>query len=164
LQLTPGIAYSGPVTMACSGAPSTTTCTVTNPVQLTAGTPAAVSVTVTTQQRSLLPNSRRPNSPLSPYLMLVVLSMCMAVLAVRNQLKQSGGFMPRRLAYAGSLLILVLAGYGLAGCAGGGISVVTPISSGTQKGTYTLTLTPTATSMSGKPLQLSPIQLTLTVN
>jgi hypothetical protein len=164
LQLTPGIAYSGPVTMACSGAPSTTTCTVTNPVQLTAGTPAAVSVTVTTQQRSLLPNSRRPNSPLSPYLMLVVLSMCMAVLAVRNQLKQSGGFMPRRLAYAGSLLILVLAGYGLAGCAGGGISVVTPISSGTQKGTYTLTLTPTATSMSGKPLQLSAIQLTLTVN
>jgi hypothetical protein len=163
LQLTPGLAYSGPVTMACSGAPSTTTCTVTNPVQLTAGTPAAVSVTVTTQQRSLLPNSRGPNTPLSPYLMLVVLSMCLAVLALRNQLKQSGGFMPRRLAYAGSLLILVLAGSGLAGC-GGGVSVVTPITTGTQKGTYTLTLTPTATSISGKPLQLSPIQLTLTVN
>jgi hypothetical protein len=164
LQLTPGIAYSGPVTMACSGAPSTTACTVTSPVQLTAGTPATVSVTVTTQQRSLLPNSGRPNSPLSPYLIFVLLSMCMAVLAVLNQLKQSTGFMPRRLAYVGSLLILVLAEYGLAGCAGGGVSVVTPISSGTQKGTYTLTLTPTATSTSGKPLQLSPIQLTLTVN
>jgi len=166
LQLTPGIAYSGPVTMACSGAPSTTTCTVTSPVQFTASTPATVSVTVATQQRSLLPNSQRPNSPLSPYSMRVILSMCMAVLAVLNQLKQSGGFMPRRLACGGSLLILVLAGYGLAGCGGGSISVVTPISSGsgTQKGTYTLTLTPTATSMSGKPLQLSPIQLTLTVN
>jgi len=167
LQFTPGIGYSGPVTMTCSGAPTTTTCTVTNPVQLTSGTPASVSVTVTTQQRSLAPISdRRPNSPLSPYLMLILLGTCLAVLAVLNQLKQSGGFMPRRLAYAGSLLILVLAGYGLAGCAGGGVSVVTPISSGsgTQKGTYTLTLTPTASSMSGKPLQLSSIQLTLTVN
>jgi Domain of unknown function (DUF1929)/Legume lectin domain/PKD domain len=165
LQLTAGLAYSGPVTMACSGAPSTTSCTVTSPVQLTAGAPATVSVTVTTQQRSLAPISdRRPNSPLSPYWMLILLSTCLAVLAVLNQLKQSGGFMPRRLAYAGSLLILVLAGYGLAGCGGGGISVVTPITTGTQKGTYTLTLTPTATSMSGKPLQLSPIQLSLTVN
>ena len=100
---------------------------------------------MTTQQRSLLPYSdRRPNSPLSRYLMLVLLSMCVAVLAVLNQLKQSGGFMPGRLAYAGSLLILVLVGYGLAGCAGGGVSVVTPITTGTQKGTYTLTLTPTA--------------------
>ena len=34
--------------------------------------------------------------------------------------------MPGRLAYAGGLLVLVLAGYGLSGCAGGGVSVVTP--------------------------------------
>jgi hypothetical protein len=98
--------------------------------------------------------------------MLLILSMCLAALLVLNQLKQRGGFMPGRLAYAGGLLVLVLAGYGLAGCASGGMSVVTPppTTTGTQKGTYTLTLTPTASSMSGKPLQLSPIQLTLTVN
>jgi hypothetical protein len=164
LQLTPGTGYSGSVTMACSGAPSTTTCTVTNPVQLTAGTPTAVTVTVTTQQRSIVPNTdRRPNSPLSRYFMLLLLSACVAVLVMLNQLKHSGGFMPGRLAYAGSLLILVLAAYSLAGCAGGA-SVVTPISTGTQKGSYTLTLTPTASSVGGKPLQLAPIQLTLTVN
>jgi hypothetical protein len=90
--------------------------------------------------------------------------MCLAALAMLKQRKHSGGFMPGRLAYAGGLLVLVLAGYSLTGCAGGGVSVVTPTPTGTQKGTYTLTLTPAASSMSGKPLQLSPIQLTLTVN
>jgi hypothetical protein len=168
LQLTPGVGYSGPVTMACSGAPATTVCTVTNPIQLTAGTPASVSVSVTTVKSSLVPNSdHRPNLPPFSYLMLLVLSLCLAALVMLKQLKQSGGLVPRRLAYASALLILVLSGYGISGCAGGGLSVVTPTppsTTGTQKGTYTLTLTPAASSMSGKPLQLSPIQLTLTVN
>jgi hypothetical protein len=98
--------------------------------------------------------------------MLRILSMCLAALAILNQLKRSVGFMPGRLAYTGALMVLVLAGYALAGCASGGMSVVTPppTTTGTQKGTYTITLTPTASSMSGKPLQLSAIQLTLTVN
>ena len=105
--------------MACSGAPATTTCTVTNPVQLTAGAPASVSVTVTTQKPSLVPNSnRRPNPPPSRYLMLLLLSMCLAALAILNQLKHGDGFMPGRLAYAGGLLVLVLAGYGLSGLRG----------------------------------------------
>jgi Domain of unknown function (DUF1929)/Legume lectin domain/PKD domain/Abnormal spindle-like microcephaly-assoc'd, ASPM-SPD-2-Hydin/Quinohemoprotein amine dehydrogenase, alpha subunit domain III len=168
LQLTPGAGYSGPVTMACSGAPATTLCTVTNPIQLTTGTPTSLNVTVSTMARSLpVANSdRQPNPPASRYLMMVIFSMCLAAFAMFNQPKQSRGFAPRRLAYAGGLLILVLAGSGIAGCASGGTSVVTPTpgTSGTQKGTYTLTLTPTASSMSGKPLQLSPIQLTLTVN
>ena len=165
LQLTPGTGYSGSVTMACSGAPATTTCTVTNPIQLMAGAPASVSVTVTTQKPSLVPNSsRQPNPPPSVYLLLLLLSMCLASLAILNQRKHGDGFMPGRLAYAVGILVLVLAGYGLSGCASGGVSVVTPTSTGTQKGTYTLTLTPTASSTSGKPLQLSPIQLTLMVN
>jgi hypothetical protein len=165
LQLTPGTGYSGAVTLACSGAPATTTCTVTNPIQLMTGTPASVSVTVTTQKPSLAPDSdRRPNPPPSRYLILLLLSVCVAALAILNQLKQNRGSMPGQLAYASGLLVLVLAGYGLAGCSSGGVSVVTPTSTGTQKGTYTITLTPTASSTSGKPLQLSPIQLTLTVN
>ena len=165
LQLTPGTGYSGAVTMACS-APATTTCTVTNPIQLMAGTPASVTVSVTTQKPSLVPNTdRRPNPPPSGYLLLLLLTMCLALLATLNQLKQSGPFMPGRLAYVSGLLVLALAGYALSGCASGGVSVVTPPTTGTQKGTYTLTLTPTASSMSGKPLQqLSPIKLTLNVN
>ncbi len=167
LQLTAGIGYSGPVNMVCSGAPATTVCTVTNPVQLTTGAPASVNVTVTTMKSSLAPNTdRRLNPPPSRYLMLLILSMGLAALVLLNQLKHSGGFMPGRFAYAGGFLVLVLAGYGLAGCASGGVSMVTPppTTTGTQKGTYTLTLTPTASSMSGKPLQLSSTQLTLTVN
>jgi Domain of unknown function (DUF1929)/Legume lectin domain/PKD domain/Glyoxal oxidase N-terminus/Quinohemoprotein amine dehydrogenase, alpha subunit domain III len=165
LQLTPGIGYSGPVTMACSGAPATTTCTVTNPIQLTSGAPSSVNVAITTVKSALAPyGDRRPKLPPSSYLLLLILSMCLAALAMLNQLKQSSGFMPGRLAYASGLLVLVLGGYGLSGCAGGGVSMVTQSTTGTQKGTYTVTLTPTASSMSGKPLQLSPIQLTLTVN
>jgi hypothetical protein len=129
------------------------------------GTPASVNVSVTTQKPSLVPNTdRRPNPPPSDYLMLILLSMCLAALAILNQLKQSGRSMPGRLAYAGGLLVLILGGYGLSGCGSSGASSVTPTSTGTQKGTYTLTLTPTASSMNGKPLQLSPIQLTLNVN
>jgi hypothetical protein len=116
----------------------------------------------------LSPNGDRgPNLPTSRYLILFLVSMCLAALAMLNQLKHRGGFLPGRLGYAGGLLVLVIAGYGLTGCASGGMSVVTPnppSTAGTQKGTFTLTLTPTASSMSGKPLQLSPIQLTLTVN
>jgi hypothetical protein len=126
-----------------------------------------VSVTVTTVKPSLAPNSdRRPSPPPLRYLILLLLSMCAVALATLKRLKQNGGFMPGRPAYAGGLLVLVLAGYGLTGCGGGGVSVVTPTPTtpGTQKGTYTLTLTPTASSMSGKPLQLPPMQLTLTVN
>jgi hypothetical protein len=118
---------------------------------------------------SLAPNTdRRLNPPPSRYLMLLILSMYLAALVLLNQLNHNGGFMPGRLAYAGGFLVLVLAGYGLAGCASSGMSVVNPnpapTITGTQKGTYTLTLTPTASSINGKPLQLSPIQLTLTVN
>jgi len=125
-----------------------------------------MNVTVTTMKSSLAPNTdRRLNPPPSRYLILLILTMCLAALLVLNQLKHRGGFMPGRFSYAGGFLVLVLAGYGLAGCASGGVSTVTPPpTTGTQKGTYTLTLTPTASSMSGKPLQLTPIQLTLTVN
>lgn len=165
LQLTPGLGYSGSVTMACSGAPATTTCTVTNPVQLTSGASSSVSVTVTTVKSSIAPISdRRPNLPAPPYLMLLLPGIYLAAVALLHKFKQNGGFMPGRLAYASGLLTLILVAYGLAGCAGGGVSVVTPNPTGTQKGTYTLTLTPTASSMSGKPLQVAPIQLALAVN
>jgi Domain of unknown function (DUF1929)/Legume lectin domain/PKD domain/Glyoxal oxidase N-terminus/Quinohemoprotein amine dehydrogenase, alpha subunit domain III len=167
LQLAPGSGYSGPVNMACSGAPATTSCTVTNPVQLTSGTSAAVTVTVTTLKSSLVPNIvRQPNLPPSLYVMLLVLTMFVALLAMLKQLQKIGGLMPGRLAHAAGFAVLVIAGYALTGCASGGMSVVnpTPTVSGTQKGTYTLTLTPTAASVSGKPLQLAPIQLTLNVN
>ena len=166
LQLTPGAGYSGNVTMTCSGAPAGASCSVSNPISLTTGSPTPFGVTVTTAARSfLIPYSnRRPAPPAVPYRMLVTVILCFAMLSALYQFKLRGGFTPRQLAYSGGFLILVLAVCGLAGCAGGGTSSGPVSQTGTQKGTYTLTLTPTATSTIGKPLPLTPIQLSLTVN
>jgi hypothetical protein len=168
VQLTPGAAYSGSVTMACSGAPATTTCTVANPIVLTAGTPTSFNVTVATTARSLLPlyPHSRPR-PTGPYLIPGVLTILLAMLGAAYLIRARGSCNPRQLAYGGGVLILLLAAYGLAGCASGGSSSGGGGgggTSGTQAGTYTLTLTPTANSTTGKPLQLTASQLTLKVN
>jgi hypothetical protein len=54
----------------------------------------------------------------------------------------------------------------LAGCGGGssGAAAVVPAPLVTPSGTSAITVTLTAMSASGKPIQLQPIQLTLTVN
>jgi len=168
VKLAAGAGYSGSVTMACSGAPATTSCTVANPVALTGGTTTTFSVMVATTARSLLLPfaDRGPKPPSVPYVLLISLGMAMAICAALYVSRLRTLSTPRRLAYGGGLLVLVLAAYGLAGCASGGSSGGGGGggTSGTQKGTYTLTLTPTANSTGGKPLQLAPIQLTLTVN
>jgi Abnormal spindle-like microcephaly-assoc'd, ASPM-SPD-2-Hydin len=170
LQLMPGAGYSGSVTFACSGAPATASCSVANPVALTNGTPATVAVTVTTTARSFLePTANRQPAPRSaPYMLLATLGACFAMLAALYQFRLRGGMTLRQLGYSGAFLALVLAVCGLTGCAGGSSSTpppsTPPPSTGTQAGTYTLTLTPTATSTSGKPIHIAPTQLTLTVN
>jgi len=167
VKLAAGAGYSGSVTMACSGAPATTTCTVANPIVLNSGATTTFSVMVSTTARSLLLpfTNRQPNSP-TPFLLLLSLAVCTAIFAAFYPSRLRALSRQRQLAYAGGVLVLVLAVYGLAGCASGGGSSGGGGggTSGTQKGTYTLTLTPTATSTGGKPLQLAPIQLTLTVN
>jgi hypothetical protein len=169
VKLAAGPGYSGSVTMACSGAPATTTCTVANPIALTSGMTTAFSVTVATTAKSLLlpfPN-RQPQPPLAPYVLLTTVGTAMALFGALYLSRLRSLSTPRRFAYGGGLLVLVLTAYGLAGCASGGGSSGGGGgggTSGTQKGTYTLTLTPTANSTAGKPLQLAPIQLTLTVN
>ena len=166
LQLTPGSGFSGTVTMACSGAPATTTCSVANPIVLTSGTPSTFSVMIATTARAvLLPFADRPPTlPSTPYLLLVA-GLCAAVFAAFYPSRLRALPAQRQFAYGGGVLVLVLAASGLAGCASGGSTGGGGGgTSGTQKGTYTITLTPTATSIGGKPLQLSPIQLTLTVN
>jgi hypothetical protein len=115
----------------------------------------------------LLPFShRQPEQPFAPYVLLIALVICTSIFVALYAFKLRAASTSQRLAYAGGLLVLVMAAYGLAACASGGSSGDGGGggTSGTQKGTYTLTLTPTASSTGGKPLQLMPIQLTLTVN
>src|SRR5262249_10052481 len=61
-------------------------------------------------------------------------------------------------------LVLFFA-FGLTSCGGGSSNVITPppVQVVTPAGTSTITITPKATSSTGKPIQLVPIQLTLTV-
>jgi hypothetical protein len=65
-------------------------------------------------------------------------------------------------AFAG-LNMAAFAGLNMAGC-GGGSAVVTSPPIITPAGTSTIVITPTALSSTGQPLQLQPIQLTLSVN
>jgi hypothetical protein len=166
LQLTAGGGYTGAVTMTCSGAPLTTTCTVTNPIQLTSGSATTFGVTVTTMARGVaLPVARtRPLPPFTLPMALFSVACALGLLALRNGAR-SRWVSSRQWAYCGGIAALVLCLYAAAGCAsGGGSSTNPPPTTGTQKGTYTVTLTPTANSTNGKALQLSPITLTLTVN
>lgn len=78
---------------------------------------------------------------------------------------------PRRLAlggvYAATAFFLILGViFAATGCGGGSTTAAAPQLPQvvTQQGTSMITITPSATSASGKPLQLQPIQLTLTVN
>ncbi len=164
VQLTPGAGYSGSVTMACSGAPATTACTVSNPIQLSAGTAATFTVMVTTTARSfLIPQaSREPKPPAMPLVTLILVIASAVLLGSIYQFLPRERFTQRQLVCCGAAFIVVITLLSVSGCASGGSSPGP--TTGTQKGMYTLTLTPTATSVSGKPLQLTPIQLTLIVN
>ncbi len=166
LQLTPGAGYSGTVTMTCSGAPATTNCSVANPIVLTSGSPTTFAVTVTTMARSFVVpySNRQPALPVAPYILSLLASLSLAALAALYTFKLRGKITSRQLACSSAILILALAVFGIAGCASGGSSSGSGTTVGTRAGTYTLTLTPSANSMTGQPLQLSPIQLTLVVN
>jgi len=91
-----------------------------------------------------------------------ILLFCLVSDARRNGTQQ-----PRRLALAGAFATLLLVvGFASTGCGGGSYSTPPPPPPPlvTPHGTSTITINPAAMSASGKPLQLQPIQLTLTVN
>ena len=66
--------------------------------------------------------------------------------------------------FASMLAAILIAGvFHATGCGGGTTATARPAIQ-TPQGSSTITVTPSAMSLSGKPLQLQPIQLTLTVN
>jgi hypothetical protein len=72
---------------------------------------------------------------------------------------------PRRIAFGGAFAAVILfTTLTTTGCGGGSYATTAPPPVITPQGTSTITVTPTAVSTSGKPLQLQAIQLTLTVN
>ena len=145
--------FSSAVSLACTGAPSQSTCTV-SPTSATPGSsPVPFTVTVATQAPSLIVplfSTRR-----APPLALFPLAFAFALLLFLRA--NAAVTYPGRRAVVSSFALFLLTLLCVAACGGGGYSSG-PSNYGTPKGTYTLTITGTANNVT------RPLSLTLTVN
>jgi len=171
LQLTPGAGFTGTVSLACSGTPLGATCQVPPTVVIANGAPAPFTVTVSTKGAAGLPLSmpwRFPPPARIRVLLLLAFAMLLVTIA-RNHRISDDSRGAGRLALGGALIAILLCSVIYAtGCGSGSAvttppPIITPPSVVTPSGTSTITITPAAMSSSGQPLQLPPIQLTLTV-
>ena len=168
LQLTPGAGFTGTVALSCSGAPLGAVCQAPSNVSLANG-PATFNVTVTTSGPALLPPSIPLRFPPLSRMPLVALTLFALLLFLFAFFRNHDPALPRTAcgncpALCGVLFAAILSiTFVLAGCGGGSASVTPPPPVITPSGTSTITISLSATSSTGQPLQLQPIQLTLTV-
>jgi Abnormal spindle-like microcephaly-assoc'd, ASPM-SPD-2-Hydin len=155
LQIAPVNGSTGSVTLACTGAPQYSTCTVnpTAPIMLTGNSTAFATVTVATGQAVTTSAGLRSRGWLGAGSQLLSLVMPLGLAAARRRRR----FIVALLGFA---TLLLLAGCGL-GVSAGSSSVVTgtgntPVNA-TPSGTYTITVTATAPGLSRS------VQLTLNV-
>ncbi len=165
LQLTPGAGYSGTVSLACSGAPLNATCQVPASVSIANGAPAPFTVTVSTRGGAMSPPSiPRRFVPPSEIRVLILLALALVlVITAKNRWMFDGAVGARRWAWSGALTTVLLCSVIYAAGCGSSSVTTTPPPIVTPPGNSTIVVTPTAMSSSGQPLQLQPIQLTLTV-
>jgi len=169
LQLTPGAGFTGTVSLSCSGAPLAAVCQVPASVSLANGV-ATFNVTVTTSGPAQLPPTgpfRVPpisRVPLPVAILLVLLLFSSFTLFSKNRRAFQLVTRRSRLALRGVLSAAIFfITFAVAGCGGGSPAVTPPPPVITPSGTSTITVSLSATSSTGQPLQLQPIQLTLTV-
>jgi len=166
LQLTPGAGFTGTVSLSCSGAPLGAVCQVPAGVSLASGA-ATFTVNVTTSGPAQLPPSaplRIPpisHVPASAPTLLALFFLLLAFFCKNRRAFQLAA-LKNCLVLCGAVSILCIT-FALTGCGGGSAAVTPPPPVVTPSGTSTLTISLTATSSTGQPLQLQPIQLTLTV-
>jgi 6-phosphogluconolactonase (cycloisomerase 2 family) len=170
LQLTPGSGFSDTVSLSCSGAPLGAVCQAPASVSLANGAATTFTVTVTTSGPALLPPAtplRLPPTSHMPPLALLSLAMLLLFFALAGKIYRAFDRATDRnhLALYGVLSAAVLcAAFAFAGCGGGSsVALQPPPPIITPSGTSTITITLAANASSGQPLQLQPIQLTLTV-
>jgi hypothetical protein len=166
LQLTPGPGFIGTVSFTCSGTPLGAACQVPSNVSFTNGSAVLFTVTVTTSGSAVLPPSipvRFPpisGVPLLPFVAFaLVLLICLVGFRAFERATGKNRFVACGL-FTATIFCVIL---GTAGCGGGNAAVQPPPPIVTPLGTSTIVITPSAMSPSGQPLQLQPIQLTLTV-
>ncbi|MGC2531270.1 MAG: choice-of-anchor D domain-containing protein, partial [Candidatus Acidiferrum sp.] len=179
LQITPGAGFTGSVSFTYSGAPLGAAIQGPSSLQISNGSATPFMVSVTTSGASssggILPFSNLPR--LKPFLALRALPNLIAGFLLLLLL--AFGFCARHdsrprsacFAYSGGLCFLALflvlvTTLGAAGCGGGSSASTTtpPPLVVTPQGISNIVVMPAATSVNGQPLQLQPIQLTLTVN
>src|SRR5215469_8745543 len=154
LQVSPLNGFASAVSLACTGAPSMSMCTV-SPTSVTPGTSAAsFTVTVATQAPSLVvPHISTRRAPPAAFFPL---ALAFALVLLLFFHASSIPIRPGRRALVSCLTVLLFAGLCLSACGGGGYTP--PSNPGTPKGTYTLTVTGTSNSVS------HTLTLTLNVN
>jgi hypothetical protein len=173
LQITSGAGYTGTVSLAFTGAPLGATIQGPSTLQISNGSAAPFTVSVTTSggASDIPPMSKTPR--LKPFPILrtapglnVVISLLLLLASGVRHLSEAP---TRRLVFSAAFsaiifLAMLSAMLVAAGCGGGSAAITTPPQIVTPQGQFIIIVTPSATSANGKPLQLQPIQLTLTVN
>lgn len=157
--------------LSCSGAPLGAACQLPSTLQISNGNAAPFMVTVITSGKSvgIFPFSNMPRSTPFPLLRTVpgLAAGSLLLLLLAFGAKRYSNAHARRLVFAGAfaaIMFLEMLGV-MSAVAGGGSSAITsPPQIVTPQGQSTITVTPSAASAGGKPLQLQLIQLTLTVN
>ncbi len=134
LTLAANATFSGPVALACSGAPANASCSV-NPATVTlapgGSTSATLVVSTTTEKAAAIPG----NAPFSTSSGVLSFALLAGIFA--------GWRSKRRLLLSLSLVVFIVAGIGLTGC--GSSSPVNTVA----KGSYTITVTATPSGSSG---------------
>jgi FG-GAP-like repeat/Abnormal spindle-like microcephaly-assoc'd, ASPM-SPD-2-Hydin len=163
LSLGAGGGFSGNVTLSCTGAPATTTCSVLpGTVSVGGATAPTATVTVTTTARSEVPLPVGHDSPREfrsrPTVLLASL-VAMLILAWTCITRKNPAL---RWAPVLTMVLVLVLGITLTSCGGGssgggGGTVVT----GTRAGTYTITVSATATA--GSTMLTHTTKLTLIV-
>ena len=169
LQITPGPGYTGSVTLAYSAPPLGANIQAPSTLQISNGNAVALTVMLTTSGSAAAPPfTFIPRATPLPALRLVqALAPCILLLfLLAFATWHDSGLRPKRLAFGGAFAtIAVLLLLTTTGCGGGSTSVAAPPPPQvvTPQGSSIIVVTPSAMSASGQPLQLQPIQLTLTV-
>jgi hypothetical protein len=169
LSLVPAGGFNLPVTISCSGAPSLATCNVSPSVTPSGSSSTAVTVTVNTTARSIVPTQQLfgpPDSWLIGLRLLTVLVLLLAALGWPSWAQERGSASDKAIPFRAGLVVLAMLialGLTMGACgASGGYSAPTPSNPGTPTGTYQLTVTMTATS--GVTTLKHATTLTLNVN
>jgi 6-phosphogluconolactonase (cycloisomerase 2 family) len=165
MQIMPGSGFTGSISLTCSGAPLGANCQLPASVSVSNGVITSFAVLVTTSGTGAMSLLRTPARFLPVSRMPTLLFLLPgSVLLVFFHPKRNLRWLAARCAAAGIIAaVLFFAVFCSAGC-GTGTASTLPAAIVTPQGTSVIMVMPSALSASGKPLQLQPIQLTLTVN